>query len=130
MIDRLDREGVLPWWPGMAVVRRSALREAGGISNGRQSFALATGVRLQAAGWRITDVPVVTARRLAPWTDDRHLHRWARELHERLAVLVDPEVVVRHEHSTRLGRRVYRAADILVGRSIQRLVLIGILLPA
>lgn len=127
MIDRLDREGALPWWPGMAVVRRSALLEAGGISNGRQSFSLATGVRLQAAGWRITDVPVVTARRLAPWTDDRHLHRWARELHERLAVLVDPDVKVRHEHSTRLSRRVYRTADVLVGRSIQRLVLIGIL---
>lgn len=88
---------------------------------------MSTGVRLQAAGWKITDVPVVVARRLAPWTDDRHLHRWARDLHERLSVLVDREAPRRNEFATRLRRRVYRAADLHVGRGIQRLVLVGIL---
>jgi len=42
-------------------------------------------------------------------------------------VLVDPEAPRRGEHSTRISRRVYRLADIHVGRAIQRLVLIGVL---
>jgi len=127
MLSTLDDAGALPWWPGMAVVRRSAIREIDGMSRGRQGVTLSTGVRLQAVGWKITDVPVLVARRLAPWNDDRHLHRWARDLHERLSVLVDKEAPRRNEHSTRLRRRVYRAADLHVGRSIQRLVLIGLL---
>lgn len=127
MLGTLDDAGALPWWPGMAVVRRSAIREIDGMSRGRQGVTLSTGVRLQAAGWRIADVPVVVARRLAPWNDDRHLHRWARDLHERLSVLVDDEAPRRNEHATRLRRRVYRTADLLVGRSVQRVVLIGLL---
>lgn len=127
MTAKLDDAGALPWWPGMAVVRRSAILEIDGMSHGRQGVTLSTGVRLQAIGWRITDVPVVVARRLAPWNDDRHLHRWARDLHERLAVLVDKEAPRRNAHSTRLSRRVYRSADLLVGRAIQRAVLIGVL---
>lgn len=127
MVAKLSDEGALPWWPGMAVVRRSAIREIGGMSNGHMGVTMATGVRLQAAGWRIVDVPVVVGRRLAPWNDDRHLHRWARDLHERLAVLVDKEAPRRNEHATRLSRRVYRAADLHVGRSLQRLTLIGLL---
>lgn len=127
MLGKLDDADALPWWPGMAVVRRSAIREIDGMSRGRQGVTLSTGVRLQAAGWKVTDVPVVVARRLAPWSDDRHLHRWARDLHERLSVLVDKEAPRRNEHATRLRRRVYRIADLHVGRSIQRLVLIGLL---
>ena len=127
MLGKLDDADALPWWPGMAVVRRSAIREIDGMSRGRQGVTLSTGVRLQAAGWKVTDVPVVVARRLAPWTDDRHLHRWARDLHERLSVLVDKEAPRRNEYATRLRRRVYRIADLHVGRSIQRLVLIGLL---
>jgi hypothetical protein len=127
MLGKLDEAGALPWWPGMAVVRRSAIREIDGMSRGRQGVTLSTGVRLQAAGWRIADVPVIVARRLAPWNDDRQLHRWARDLHERLSVLVDEEAPRRNEHATRLRRRVYRTADLFVGRSIQRLVLIGVL---
>lgn len=127
MIGPLDDAGALPWWPGMAVVRRSAIQEIDGMSRGRQGVTLSTGIRLQAVGWKITDVPVIVARRLAPWSDDRHLHRWARDLHERLSVLVDKEAPRRNEYATRLSRRVYRSADLLVGRSIQRLVLIGVL---
>ena len=127
MLSKLDDAGALPWWPGMAVVRRSAIREIDGMSRGAQGVTLSTGVRLQAVGWKITDVPVLVARRLAPWSDDRHLHRWARDLHERLAVLVDKEAPRRNPHATRLGRRVLRVADLHVGRSIQRLVLIGLL---
>lgn len=127
MVAKLSDEGALPWWPGMAVVRRSAIREIGGMSSGREGVTMSTGVRLQAAGWRIVDVPVKVARRLAPWNDDRHLHRWARDLHERLMVLVDRDAPRRNEHATRLSRRVLRAADLHVGRSIQRLVLIGVL---
>lgn len=127
MRSTLDDDGVLPWWPGMAVVRRSAVSQIDGMSRGRQGVGLATGVRLQAAGWRITDVPVVVGRRLAPWSDDRQLHRWARDLHERLSLLVDSEAPTRNPHSTRLSRRAYRLADLDVGRSIQRLVLIGVL---
>jgi hypothetical protein len=123
----LDDAGALPWWPGMAVVRCTAVREIGGMSRGRDGVTLATGVRLQAAGSRIVDVPVVVARRLAPWNDDRHLHRWARDLHERLALLVDDGAPRRNEHATRLRRRVYRTADLHLGRSVQRLVLIGLL---
>lgn len=123
----LDDAGALPWWPGMAVVRCAALREIGGMSRGRDGITLATGVRLQAAGSRIADVPVVVARRLAPWNDDRHLHRWARDLHERLSLLVDDDAPRRNEHATRLRRRVYRTADLHLGRSVQRLVLIGLL---
>ena len=127
MVAKLDDAGALPWWPGMSVVRRSAIREIDGMSRGRDGVTMSTGVRLQAVGWRITDVPVIVARRLASWNDDRHLHRWARDLHERLAVLVDRQAPRRNPHSTRLSRRVYRAADLHVGRSIQRLVLIGLL---
>jgi hypothetical protein len=127
MLAKLDDAGALPWWPGMAVFRRSAVREIEGMSRGREGVTVSTGVRLQAVGWKITDVPVLVARRLAPWNDDRHLHRWARDLHERLSALVDKEAPHRHEHTTRLSRRVYRAADLHVGRSIQRLVLIGLL---
>ncbi len=127
MLGKLHDRGVLPWWSGMAVVRKTAIQNVGGMAHGRFGVTLSTGVRLQADGWRIADVPVVVARRLAPWSDDRHLHRWARDLHERLAVLVDPEAPRRSEHSSRLSRRVYRVADIHVGRSIQRLVLFGIL---
>jgi hypothetical protein len=127
MLSKLDDADALPWWPGMAVVRRSAIREIDGMSHGRQGVTLSTGVRLQAVGWKIADVPVIVARRLAPWNDDRHLHRWARDLHERLSALVDKEAPQRNEHSTRLRRRIYRAADLHIGRSIQRLVLIGLL---
>lgn len=128
MVDKLDGEDdALPWWPGMAVVRRTAIEDIGGMSSGRNSVTLATGVRLQAGDWKLTDVPVVVARRLAPWSDDRHLHRWARDLHERLSVLVDKDAPRRNEHSTRLSRRAYRLADLHVGRSIQRLVLVGVL---
>lgn len=128
MLDKLDGEDdALPWWPGMAVVRRAAIQDIGGMSSGRSSVTLATGVRLQAGDWKITDVPVQVARRLAPWNDDRHLHRWARDLYERLSVLVDKDAPRRNEHATRLSRRVYRLADLHVGRSIQRLVLLGIL---
>ena len=127
MVAKLDDAGALPWWPGMAVVRRSAILEIAGMSHGHQGVTLSTGVRLQAAGWKITDEPVIVARRLSPWNDDRHLHRWARDLHERLSVLVDDEAPRRNEHATRLSRRVYRVADLHVGRAIQRLVLIGLL---
>ena len=127
MRPTLDDAGVLPWWPGMAVVRRRAIEEIAGMSRGHQGVTLSTGVRLQAAGWKITDAPVLVARRLAPWNDDRHLHRWARDLHERLSVLVDKDAPRRGPHTSRLGRRAYRIADLHVGRSIQRLVLIGIL---
>jgi len=127
MLDKLEKNGALPWWSGMAVVRRAAVRNVGGMAHGRFGVTMSTGVRLQDDGWKITDVPVVVARRLAPWTDDRHLHRWARDLHERLAVLVDPEAPRRGQHATRISRRVYRLADIHVGRAIQRLVLIGVL---
>lgn len=128
MLDKLDGEDdALPWWPGMAVVRRAAIAEIGGMASGRDSVTLATGIRLQAADWKITDVPVLVARRLAPWNDDRHLHRWARDLYERLSVLVDKNAPRRSAYATRLSRRVYRLADLHVGRSIQRLVLLGIL---
>ncbi len=128
MLGKLEAKGTLPWWPGVAVVRRAAVRNIGGMAKGRSGITMSTGVRLQADGWRIADVPVIVARRLAPWSEDRHLHRWARDLHERLAVLVDPEAPRRNKHSSRLSRRVYRVADIHVGRAIQRLVLIGVLL--
>ncbi len=127
MQEALEREDGLPWWPGMAIVRRSALDAIGGMSRGARGVTLATGVRLQAAGYRIVDVPVIVGRRLAPWNDDRHLHRWARELHERLAVLVDSEAPRRHPYSSRVSRRAYRLADLHVARSAQKLTLVAVL---
>ncbi len=128
MVDRLERDDALPWWPGMALVRRSALDAIGGMSRGKRGVTLATGVRMQAEGWRIVNVPVMVARRLAPWNDDRHLHRWARVLHERIGVLVDDEAPRRNPYATRTSRRVYRLADLYVARSIQRLTLVAVLL--
>ena len=127
MAAKLVDAGALPWWPGMAAFRRSAVQEIDGMSRGREDVTISTGIRLQAVGWKITDVPVLVGRRLAPWNDDRHLHRWARDLHERLSVLVDKEAPRCNEHATRLSRRIYRSADLHVGRRIQRLVLIGLL---
>ncbi|GEM_PF-2002983 len=127
MVDRLESVGGLPWWSGMSLVRREAIVHVGGMAEGRQGITLATGVRLQADGWKIADVAVVVARRLASWSDDRHLHRWSRDLHERLSVLVDPAAPRRNDYATLTSRRVYRLADIYVGRAIQRLVLFGIL---
>jgi len=124
---KLVDAGALPWWPVMAAFRRSVVQEIDGMSRGREDVTISTGVRLQAVGWKITDVPVLVGRRLAPWNDDRHLYRWARDLHERLSVLVDKEAPRCNEHATRLSRRIYRSADLHVGRSIQRLVLIGLL---
>lgn len=127
MLGKAHDRGVLPWWSDMAVVRKSAIEAIGGMAHGGSGVTMATGLRLQADGWRVTDVPVVVARRLASWSDDRHLHRWARDLYEHLAVLVDSDAPRKNEHSTRLSRRGYRAAGIQVGRSIQRIVLVGIL---
>lgn len=124
---KLVDAGALPWWPVMAAFRRSAVQEIDGMSRGREDVTISTGIRLQAVGWKITDVPVLVGRRLAPWNDDRHLYRWARDLHERLSVLVDKEAPRCNEHATRLSRRIYRSADLHVGRRIQRLVLIGLL---
>jgi len=124
---KLVDAGALPWWPVMAAFRRSVVQEIDGMSRGREDVTISTGVRLQAVGWKITDVPVLVGRRLAPWNDDRHLYRWARDLHERLSVLVDKEAPRCNEHATRLSRRIYRSADLHVGRRIQRLVLIGLL---
>ena len=127
MLGKAHDSGILPWWSDMAVVRRAAVEGIGGIAHAGPSVTMAAGIRLQADGWRVTDVPVVVARRLAPWSDDRHLHRWARDLYERLAVLVDSDAPHKNERSTKLSRRVYRVAGIQVGRSIQRIVLFGIL---
>jgi len=127
LLGKLHDSGFLPWWSALAVVRKTAINDIGGMTHAGPSVTMSTGIRLQAAGWRITDVPVVVARRLAPWSDDRHLHRWTRDLYERLAVLVDSEAPHTNEHSTKLSRRVYRGAGIQVGRSIQRIILFGIL---
>jgi hypothetical protein len=127
LLGKLHNSGFLPWWSDMAVVRQTAIADIGGMTHTGLSVTMSAGIRLQAAGWRITDVPVVVARRLAPWSDDVHLHRWSRDLYERLAVLVDPNAPHKNEHSTRLSRRVYRIAGGQVGRSIQRIVLFGIL---
>lgn len=127
MLGKAHDRGVLPWWSDMAVVRKAAIEAIGGMAHAGPGVTMSTGLRLQAHGWRVTDVPVVVARRLAPWSDDHHLHRWARDLYEHLAVLVDSDAPRKNEHSTRLSRRGYRSAGIQVGRSIQRIVLVGIL---
>ena len=127
MLGKAHDRGVLPWWSDMAVVRKAAIEAIGGMAHAGSAVTMSTGLRLQADGWRVADVPVVVARRLAPWSDDHHLHRWARDLYEHLAVLVDSDAPRKNEHSTRLSRSGYRAAGIQVGRSIQRIVLVGIL---
>ncbi len=80
----LDAADGLPWFPGLAVVRRQAVLQAGGIGCGRSGGTLDAGRRLRAEGWFTSRSGTVVGRQLAAWNDDRLLHRWARELQEGL----------------------------------------------
>jgi len=126
-VPKLDALKALPWFPGLAVVRREAVLECGGTRKGRSGWTLDAGLQLQRAGFRITEAPVVVARRLASWTDDRQVHRWARDLHERLALLRDSSRKQRAEVRPRLARLAYTSVRIHKFQPLQRLVLIGVL---
>lgn len=125
---RLDADHARPWWSGVSVIRREALEEIGGFASGRRNVTLATGLRFQVGGWRIADNRVVIARRLASWTDDRHLHRWARDLHERLELLRRQDVSWSSTRITPRMRLAYWSALIDGTRAIQRLLLMAVLL--
>ena len=127
MSSKLDRAHALPWWTGVSVVRREALEEIGGLVPARRDAMLATGVRLQVGGWRMADSPVVIGRRLAPSNDNRQLHRWARDLHERIAVLRRRDISWSSTRITPMMRLAYRSALIPAFRGVQRLVLLGVL---
>jgi hypothetical protein len=128
MAPSLDADHARPWWSGVSVIRREALEEIGGFASGRHNVTLATGVRLQVGGWRIADNPAVVARRLASGTDDRHLHRWSRDLYERLELLRREDVSWSSTRITPRMRLAYWSALIDGTRAGQRLLLISILL--
>ncbi len=123
----LDDTHSLPWWNGLSIVRREALEQIGGFVPGRLHATLATGVRLHVGGWRMTDVPVVVGRRLAPWTDSRQLHRWSRDLHERLELARRKDISWSSTRITPMMRRIYASAAIPAFRGVQRIVLFAVL---
>jgi hypothetical protein len=123
----LDDAHSLPWWSGVSLVRREALEQIGGFVPGRLHATLATGVRLHVGGWRMTDVPVVVGRRLAPWTDSRQLHRWSRDLHERLDLARRADISWSSTRITPMMRRIYASAAVPALRGVQRIVLFAVL---
>lgn len=124
---RLDDAHSLPWWNGVSIVRREALEQIGGFASGRLHATLATGVRLHVGGWRMTDVPVVVGRRLAPWTDSRQLHRWSRDLHERVELARRHDISWSSTRITPMMRRIYASALIPALRGVQRITLFAVL---
>jgi len=127
-VPKLDQLKALPWMPGLSVVRRETVIECGGMRTGRSGWTLEAGLQIQIAGFRVTEAPVVVARRLASWTDDRQVHRWARDLYERLALLRDSTAKDRAKLRSRLARQAYTSVRIHRLQPIQRLVLVGVLL--
>lgn len=123
----LDDTHSLPWWNGVSIVRREALEQIGGFVSGRLHVTLATGVRMSVGGWRMTDVPVVVGRRLAPWTDSRQLHRWSRDLHERVELARRDDISWSSTRLTPMMRRIYASAAIPALRGVQRIVLFAVL---
>jgi hypothetical protein len=70
---------------------------------------------------------VHVARRLAPWTESRHLHRWARDLRARLELARRGDISWSSTRITPTMRLAYAAAAFPGLRSIQRVVLLAVL---
>ncbi len=128
MVPRLDAARALPWIPGLAVFRRQELLDCGGLGSGPGMGTLDAGMRLASSRVRVSESPVVVARRLASWTDDRKLHRWSRTLEERLTFLKTTTAASRRRSLPRLTRRWHAEALIHALQPIQRAVLFGVLM--
>ena len=127
---RLDAQNAEPWWHGVSVIRRGALEEVGGFAPGVGRVELASGVRLQVGGWRMADVPVVVARRLASWNGSRHTHLWSRDFYERLSLLRRRDVSWKSGRLTPPMRLIYRQAWIDALRPLYWTTLFAVLLAS
>jgi len=130
IVPKLVSERALPWLPGLSVLRRQDVLECGGLGSGPGMGTLEAGMRLASAGSYVGEVPVIVARRLASWTDDRKLHRWSRSLEEQLTFLKRTSAGDRRSSLPKLARRFHSAAWIQVLQPVQRLVLVGVLLTS
>jgi len=128
IVPKLTSERSLPWLPGLTVIRRQDVLECGGLGSGPGMGTLEAGMRLASAGSYVGEVPVIVARRLASWTDDRKLHRWSRSLEEQLAFLKSTSAGDRRRSLPKRARRFHSMARIHALQPIQRLVLVGVLL--
>lgn len=124
----LDDAHALPWWHGLSVARREALWETGGFAPSRRGATLVTGVRLQVGGWRIAQLPVIVGRHLAPTSDHRRVHAWARDLHQRLELLRRSDISWSSARITPMMRLAYVAPIADVAAGVQRLMLLAVLL--
>jgi len=128
MVPKLDAAGALTWIPGLAVFRRQEILECGGLGSGAGMGTLEAGLRLASVGVRVCESPVIVARRLASWTDDRKLHRWSRGLEERLSFLKMTAASSRKRALPRLSRRWHTEALVHALQPIQRAILFGVLM--
>ena len=123
-----DDAHALPWWNALSIGRREALAETGGFAPSRRGATLVTGLRLQVGGWRITEQPMVLGRRLAPASDHRRIHAWARDLHQRLELLRRTDVSWASTRITPSMRLAYMAPAVGALAGLQRLALLLVLL--
>ncbi len=128
IVPKLASMKSLPWMSGLTVLRRHEVLECGGLGSGPGAGTLDAGMRLSASGMHIGEVPVIVARRLASWTDDRKLHRWSRALEEQLSFLKSASAGQRRRQLPRLSRRLLAMARIQALQPVQRMVLVGVLL--
>ena len=123
-----ESDAVMPWWPGVSLVRRGALLDIDGVATVDGGFTLETGARLQSRGWHVEDLPVVVGRRLAVRTDRRLLHRWSRDLYEQLSMLERPDSPIVRDYVSGLRQRAYLFVDFYLAASLQKTVLLVALL--
>ena len=128
IVPKLASAKSLPWMSGLTVLRRHEVLECGGLGSGPGMGTLDAGMRMSASGMHVGEVPVIVARRLASWTDDRKLHRWSRSLEEQLSFLKSSSAAARRTQLPKLSRQFLAMARIQALQPVQRMLLVGVLL--